>query len=77
MDKNLMKLVEELKARRVFVSLLMTRTQVQITWWNGAEMQTGDADSVKLWLRGQRENERRELEWAMRPQRPLRARRYA
>lgn len=63
MNKELMKLVEELKARRVFVSLLMTRTQVQITWWNGAEMQTGDADSVKLWLRGQRENERREIEY--------------
>lgn len=63
MDKELMKLVAELKRRRVFVSLIMTNVQVQITWWAGHEMMTGDTDSVKLWLRGQTENERREIEY--------------
>ena len=57
MDKEIMRLVETLKRRRVFVSLLMTRTQVQLTWWDGKDMRTGDTDSVKLWLRGQDDDE--------------------
>ena len=63
MDKSLMRLVNELKRRRVFVSLIVTMTRVQITWWAGRDMQTGDLDSVKLWLRAQTENERREIEY--------------
>lgn len=63
MDKNLMKLVNELKRRRVFVSLIVTMTRVQITWWSGHDMQTGDADSVRLWLKSEEENERREIEY--------------
>ena len=63
MDKSLMMLVNELKRRRVFVSLVMTNVRVQITWWAGHDMQTGDLDSAKLWLRAQTENERREIEY--------------
>lgn len=62
MDKSLVRLVEELKRRRVFVSLIVTMTKVQITWWDAHSMRTGDADSVRLWLRAQAENERREIE---------------
>ncbi len=61
MDKDLMRLVEELKRRRVFVSLIMTRTKVQITWWDAGKMRTGDTDSVRLWLKATRENERLEI----------------
>lgn len=63
MDKDLMRLVNELKRRRVFVSLIVTMTKVQITWWDGHEMRTGDADSVRLWLKGSEENDRREIEY--------------
>lgn len=63
MDKNLMKLVNELKRRRVFVSLIVTMTRVQVTWWDGRGMRTGDADSVRLWLKSEEENERREIEY--------------
>lgn len=78
MDRNTYKLVAELKRRRVFVSLLVTRTGEQYTWWVGVGnemrrakndpdfrpgMRTGDADSVRLWLRGQAENDRREIQY--------------
>ena len=61
MSKETMKLVDLLKRRRVFVSLIVTMTRLEFSWWNGEKVVTGDKDSVKLWLRGQDENDRREL----------------
>ena len=61
MDKEVLRLVDLLKRRRVFVSLIVTMTKLQFSWWDGEEVRTGDMDSVKLWLRGQDANDRREL----------------
>ena len=66
MDRELMRLVNELKRRRVFVSLIITTARTQISWWDDHDLRTGDADSVKLWLRGQEENERREIQYVAR-----------
>ena len=61
MDKELLRLVDALKRRKAFVSFVMTRTRIDFSWWDGSEVRTGDADSVKLWLRAQEENDRREI----------------
>lgn len=61
MDKEVLKMVDALKRRRVFVSLIVTMTKLQFSWWDGSEVRTGDMDSVKLWLRGEDANDRREL----------------
>ena len=62
---GLMALVAELKRRQIFVSLLMTNSRVQISWWDAGlhEVRTGDEHSARMHLNALIENDRRELEY--------------
>ena len=62
MNKELIRLIEELKRRRLFVSLIVTNVRVQISWWDGDEVRMGDESSVKRFLNAVMANERAELE---------------
>lgn len=66
MNRELIKLVEELKRRRLFVSLIVTNVRVQISWWDGDEVRTGDESSAKRFLNAVMANERAELEYVSR-----------
>ena len=57
--------VQEMKRRRIFVSLLMTNSRVQISWWDAGlrEVRTGDEHSARMHLNALDENDRRELEY--------------
>lgn len=62
MNREIIKLVEELKRRRLFVSLIVTNVRVQISWWDGDAERTGDESTVKRFLSAVMANERAELE---------------
>ena len=66
MNKRLMELVEGLKRRRIFVSLIVTNTQVQVTYWDRSlhEMVTSDPAGARMHLNALDENDRREAEYA-------------
>lgn len=66
MSKEIIRLVEELKRRRLFVSLIVTNVRVQISWWDGEEVRTGDESTVKRFLSAVKANERAELEYVSR-----------
>ena len=63
---EMMAAVEEMKRRKIFVSLIMTRTGTQLSWWDAGkrEVVTGDVASARLHLRALHENDRREVERA-------------
>ena len=70
-DKRMMRLmgvVEELKRRRIFVSLVMTNSKEQLSWWDAGqrEVRTGDMDSARHYLNVLDENDRREIEYVAR-----------
>ena len=62
---RMIRIVEGLKRRKIFVSMVMTRTGTQLSWWDAGqhEVRTGDMDSARHYLNVLDENDRRELEW--------------
>lgn len=66
MNKRLIELVEDLKRRRIFVSLIVTNTQVQVTYWDRSlhEMVTSDPAGARMYLNTLDENDRRDVERA-------------
>ena len=61
---RLMQLVDNLKRRRIFVSLLITRTGVEVSYWDRKQgkVVTVEPLSAMRYLRALDENDRRELE---------------
>lgn len=57
------RIVTELKRRQAFQSLILTNTKLEIDYWNGERVVTGDEHSATLYLNAMRENDRREIEW--------------
>ena len=66
MNKRLIELVEDLKRRRIFVSLIVTNTHVQVTYWDRSlhEMVTSDPAGARMHLNALDENDRRDVERA-------------
>ena len=66
MNKRLIELVENLKRRRIFVSLIVTNTRVQVTYWDRSlhEMVTSDPAGARMHLNALDENDRRDVERA-------------
>lgn len=65
-DKQMMQLmavVQEMKRRRIFVSLVMTTTKTEISWWDsGAHtVRTGDIYSARHYLNLLDENDTQEM----------------
>lgn len=64
MNKRLIELVEDLKRRRIFVSLIVTNTRVQVTYWDARLHETviSDPAGVRMHLNALDENDRRDVE---------------
>ena len=64
MNKRLIELVEDLKRRRIFVSLIVTNTRVQVTYWDARLHETviGDPAGARMHLNALDENDRRDVE---------------
>ena len=62
---QLMRLVEDMKRRRIFVSLVMTPGRTQVSYWDAGlrEVRTGDEHSARMHLNALIENDCRELEY--------------
>ncbi len=62
---QLMRMVEELKRRRIFVSMVMTTRGTQLSWWDAGlhKIVTSDQYGAAMHLNALRENDRRELEY--------------
>lgn len=63
--REMMRLVDELRRRRIFVSLVMTRNDVKVSFWDEYrhEVRTTDMMGAAIHLKGLRENDRREVEY--------------
>ena len=60
----LMGVVEELKRRKIFVSMVMTRTNTQISWWDrgAGRVREGSMDEAALFIGALETNDRLEVE---------------
>lgn len=61
---GLIGLVEEMKRRRIFVSLVMTRAETQVSWWDerSGQVRTGAPEYAQMHLNALNENDRQEVE---------------
>jgi hypothetical protein len=62
--KKLYRLYRELKKRHMFVSLIVTNSNIQVSYWDGEKVVIGSEEDAWLHLWTAMENDRRELEWA-------------
>ena len=62
---GLMALVQKLKRRRIFVSMIMTNSGTMVSYWDSGlrEVVTTDPCGAQLHLNGLEENDRRELQY--------------